>query len=435
MIRNISEDWDSIGNSVNRRAGEDDSGEIQDLLKAVKGVQAALQVISRVNVTRTTLRSAVEETLVPILEKRGPELLGRWRPAAGGEAGVVSEVAVEERLRGFEERIERLVEAETELQSALATERVRVDSRLGSVDERMAAFDGRFEAIELKLQELAVSVGEVNFRAAEIDDRLGACDEGRRALESDVRRAETIRDDVESLRVSVEGQLRSGLLVLEDRIAGVRSGLEGLIAGVESAIPAVVSRKSSELEGKLRKEIDEMVHSVVRKLEELRETLGRMEGTLPSRDEVRSVDEKIVRLEERLGVLSDHVRHIDSITPELRSLGGKLIELRGELGTMGGSVSGGLGDLRALLESGIARWEEDQSQMVERLSAIRDSLRDQFQAVAEHVQGQGNIWDKIKGKKEGTLKLSKDDWERLSAKIEGIISGLESVLARKRAAQ
>ena len=73
--------------------------------------------------------------------------------------------------------------------------------------------------------------------------------------------------------------------------------------------------------------------------------------------------------------------------------------------------------------------------MVERLSAIRDSLRDQFQSVTEQVQGQGNLWDKITGKKEGTLKLSKDDWERLSAKIEGIISGLESVLARKRAAE
>jgi chromosome segregation ATPase len=314
-------------------------------------------------------------------------------------------------------------------------ERTRVDSRLGSMDERLAAFDDRFEAIGLRLQELADSVGEVNFRAAGIDERLGACDEGRLALEGDVRRTESIRADMDELRTSIEGQLRSGLLVLEDRIAGVRSGLEGLIAGVESAIPAVVSRKSSELEEKLRKEIDEMVHSVVRKLEELKNTLGRMEETLPRRDEVRSVDEKIGRMEERLGVLSDHVRNIDALTPELRTRGGKLLELREELGSMGGSVTGGLGDLRTMLESGIARWEEDQSQMVERLSAIRDSLRDQFQTVAEHVQGQANIWDKIKGKKEGTLKLSKDDWERLSAKIEGIISGLESVLARKRAAE
>jgi chromosome segregation ATPase len=428
MIRNISEDWDRIGNSMNRRAGDDDSAEIQDLLKAVRGVHAALQTMSRVTVTRTTLRSAVEETLVPILEERGPQLIPGWRASQAGALAPASDVGVEERLRSFEERIERLVEAESELQSAMEQERARVDSRLGSVDERLAAFDDRFEAIGLRLQELADSVGEVNFRAAGIDERLGVCDEG-------VRRTESIRGDMEELRAGVEGQLRSGLLVLEDRIAGVRTGLEGLIAGVESAIPAVVSRKSSELEEKLRKEIDEMVHSVVRKLEELRNTLGRMEETLPRRDEVRSVDEKIARMEERLGVLSDHVKNIDSLTPDLRTLGGKLLELREELGSMGGSVTGGLGDLRTMLESGIARWEEDQSQMVERLSAIRDSLRDQFQTVAEHVQGQANIWDKIKGKKEGTLKLSKDDWERLSAKIEGIISGLESVLARKRAAE
>jgi len=426
---------------MNRRTGEDDSAEIQDLLKAVRGIQAALQTMSRVTVTRTTLRSAVEETLVPILQERGPELFPGWRAAPVGEGEVApgSGIGVEDRLRGFEERIEKLVEAESELHSAMARERDRVDTRLGSVDERLSSFDDKFEAIGLRLQELAESVGEVNFRAAGIDERLGACDEGRMVLESDLRLAEQIREDMEELRASVEDRLRSGLLVLEDRIAGVRSGLEGLIAGVESAIPAVVSRKSSELEEKLRKEIDEMVHTVVRKLEELRNTLGRMEETLPRRDEVRSVDEKIVRMEERLGILSDHVRNIDALTPDLRTLGGKLLELREELkeefGSVGGTVTGGFGELRSLLENGISRWEEDQSQMVERLSAIRDSLRDQFQHVAEHVQGEGSLWDKIKGKKEGTLKLSRDDWERLSAKIEGIISGLESVLARKRAAE
>src|SRR5688572_23661294 len=119
MIRNISEDWDRIGNSMNRRAGEDDSAEIQDLLKAVRGVQAALQTMSRVTVTRTTLRSAVEETLVPILQERGPELFPGWRAAPVGEGEVApgSGIGVEDRLRGFEERIEKLVEAESELHS------------------------------------------------------------------------------------------------------------------------------------------------------------------------------------------------------------------------------------------------------------------------------------------------------------------------------
>jgi DNA repair exonuclease SbcCD ATPase subunit len=429
MIRNISEDWDKIGGSVNRRAGDDGADEIQDLLQAVRGVQAALQAMSRVSVTRTTLRSAVEETLVPIIRDRGPELFASLR------GGPVPQGEVEERLRGFEERIERLVEVESELQSAMAEDRQRVDSRLETVDDRLSTFDHRFEEIGLRLQEIADSVGEVNFRAAGIDDRLGATEERRMEIEAGVRAGESLRQEMEQLRASVEAQLRSGLLALEDRISGVRSGLEGLIAGVEGAIPAVVARKSSELEGKLRKEIDEMVHSMVNKLEELRGALGRIEETLPRRDEVRSVDEKLGRMEERFGVLSEHVKNIDSLTPDLRTLGDKLLELRDQVGRLGGSVTGDLGDMRSLLESGISRWEADQSQMVERLSAIKDSLRDQFKAVADHVQGQGTLWDKLTGKKEGTLRLSKDDWDRLSTKIEGIISGLESVLARRRAAE
>ena len=66
------------------------------------------------------------------------DVLG-WRATRAGEVGSASEVDVEERLRGFEERIERLVEAESELQSVMEKERARVDSRLGSVDERLAA--------------------------------------------------------------------------------------------------------------------------------------------------------------------------------------------------------------------------------------------------------------------------------------------------------
>ena len=75
---------------------------------------------------------------------------------------------------------------------------------------------------------------------------------------------------------------------------------------------------------------------------------------------------------------------------------------------------------------------ESCSAEVERLSALRDTLRDQLRAVGERVEGaQGGLLRKLTGNP-GGVKLSKDDWDHVSTKIEGIISGLEAILAKKQ---
>jgi hypothetical protein len=234
----------------------------------------------------------------------------------------------------------------------------------------------------------------------------------------------------------LERDLREGLLSqAEDvsrRFLGVREEL---------------GRSGAELEARLRKEVEDMMEALAGKVAELQGTLGRVEGLVARRDELRSVDDRLARLEEGFSRVASHVESIDSLTPELRLLGEKLLGIRVQLGAVDegiGQAGRGVGDLRevlsarvgdlhALVEAGIQRWEADQSQMLDRLSAIRDTLRDQLRDVGERAESlQPSLWGKLTGRKDESLKLSREEWDRLSAKIEGIISGLESILARRQ---
>jgi hypothetical protein len=52
---------------------------------------------------------------------------------------------------------------------------------------------------------------------------------------------------------------------------------------------------------------------------------------------------------------------------------------------------------------------------------------------AQVREAENSFLARFVGKKDPGLKLSRDDWDKLAGKIEGIISGLESVLAKKLA--
>jgi chromosome segregation ATPase len=450
MINKITEEWETVGGAMTRKE-LDDSADLKAVLHAIQGVQSALRQMSQVSVTRTTLRSAVKDCL----RENPSELLPLAAPRES-EGPLPSEVAT--RLDDFRERLERLSEREGELLASVEAQGRRMDdvdgrlselqARLALVDERLGGFDGRFDELRERIEATSTGVGEVNFRAAEIDGRLGKADEGVRGLERDLRDGlQAQSEDIDLLKTAVDRELRGGLLDLEERFARVRKELEDLIAGVERSVPLTVERHGSELEARLRKEIEDMVEALKAKLADLRDALGRIEGQVPRREDLRSVDERLGRMEQGFARVASRVESIDSLTPELKLVGEKLLDLRGRLGAIDegvgqagrgvgdlrDSLSARLGDLHALVEAGIQRWEEDQSQMLERLSAIRDGLRDQLRDVGERAESiEPSLWGKITGKKEDALKLSREEWDRLSAKIEGIISGLESILARRQ---
>jgi hypothetical protein len=175
--------------------------------------------------------------------------------------------------------------------------------------------------------------------------------------------------------------------------------------------------------------------------------LSRLETLLPRREVLEAVDSKLGRLEEGFSRVSAQVDSIDSLTPELRGLEGRFESLADQLaGVLAGVGEAGRGlgtlrdtldtshsELRSLLNAGIRRWEEDQSQMLERLTAIRDTLRDQLQRIGEQAAGQGKgLWGKLTGRGEGGLRLTREESDQLAGKIEGIVSGLDAILARKR---
>jgi chromosome segregation ATPase len=417
MINKITEEWERVGDSLPRK-DLDESADLKAVLQAIRGVQSALRQMSQVTVTRTTLKNAVKDCL----RENSSEIAPWASPPAGGEA-LPADIAA--RLEGFEARLERLSEKEGDLSAAVEAQGRRLDdvegrlseihARLLAVDDRLEKFDGRFDGILDRVGAASAGVGEVNFRAAEIEGRLGQADEGVRGLERDLR---------EGLLSQAEDVSR--------RFLGVREEL---------------GRSGAELEARLRKEVEDMMEALAGKVAELQGTLGRVEGLVARRDELRSVDDRLARLEEGFSRVASHVESIDSLTPELRLLGEKLLGIRVQLGAVDegiGQAGRGVGDLRevlsarvgdlhALVEAGIQRWEADQSQMLDRLSAIRDTLRDQLRDVGERAESlQPSLWGKLTGRKDESLKLSREEWDRLSAKIEGIISGLESILARRQ---
>lgn len=486
MINRVSEDWREVERAA-RTAGNMSADQVDSLMRSISAVTAALRKMCEVSVTRTTLAAAVKEALPPILQDGGPQLfpglyeeVARLRAkvedvaAAVAESGSRAEVSATEaaerearerdareaieagfrreiaaRLEDFEARVRRLSEFDEELRS-VKDGMDEVDARVGALGARLSALEGRAEREDSavadaarRLEGVAGEVREVEGRVRGVEGRLESTaaslearldelarsvqaaneETARKSAELEARREAALAD----LRSNLEDKLRGGLLVVEERIEGARTYFAGLLSKLEASVPGTVTRETAALESRIRKEIEDVVHTLDEKLSDLRRMLA--------------------GLDSRLETVSGRIESFEFLGPSIRSIEAELGELERTLGAissevgasgrgiadLGSAVSGGLGDLKAMLELGIQRWEADQSEMLERLSAIRDTLRDQFRKVSEQVTEQSrSLWGKITGRGEGGLRLSREDWEQLAGKMEGIISGLEAVLAKRR---
>jgi chromosome segregation ATPase len=445
MIKKISEDWSGIEQSAKRlsaRGGIGDLGggdehELQGVLQEIAGVHSVLREMCRVSVTRATLRSALKEALLPLIEEHKYELFpeladlaeirerleraaGALPPDSASGATVPAELTAQ--MAGFEERLGRLADLEGEVKAEVAAAVSAADGRLSEVAGSVRQQAERLEHVER-------SLGDVAGRVAAVGGRL---EEETRAVEG--RLAGRLEEETRA----VEGRLAGRLGEAETRLGKRQGGLEGRVREVDGRI--------GQVEASLRKELEEMVKALVEKLSELRDVLGRVEKAVPPRRTLEAMDERLGRLEESFARVALRIENIDSLTPELRGLGERLAALRGDLGTLSSDVGGAgrsLVDLRdvlqarttelqGLLEGGIARWEDDQSQTLERLSAMRDTLRDQVRDVTAQVENtRRSFIGKVMGKDPG-LKMSREEWDQIAARIEGIIAGLEAVLARKQ---
>ena len=382
MIKKISEQWDGMEEDLDR-LGNSDGPQLQSVARKVGDVREALQSMCKASVTRTTLKDAVREVLVALIEERGGELFSGLEGSQDEQMASASDIA--------------------------------------EVKESVAALRAKLDAIESR-------VGEVD---SSFDDRLGV-----------------IQLDLTDVRSAVDGaglQVRDELGIVSERVMQIEEGLGEL----EESVPETAKAVMTEFEVRLRKEISEMLEHLTFQFGELKEMLSRVEEMVPSRLERlgAEVDQRLGRIEESFGKVSDQVRHLDSTTSEFEGMGTRFKELGEraasaqqelnrntegveEIRTTLGSR---LDELEGVLQQVISRWESDQSEMSQRLGNLRDSLRDQLADFNQQVEDeQKGFWSKLRGSKDPGLTLSSEELCSLSGKLEGIITGLDTVISKKK---
>lgn len=382
MIKKISEQWDGMEEDLDR-LGNSDGPQLQSVARKVGDVREALQSMCKASVTRTTLKDAVREVLVALIEERGGELFSGLEGSQDEQMASASDIA--------------------------------------EVKESVAELRAKLDAIESR-------VGEVD---SSFDDRLGV-----------------IQLDLTDVRSAVDGaglQVRDELGIVSERVMQIEEGLGEL----EESVPETVKAVMTEFEVRLRKEISEMLEHLTFQFGELKEMLSRVEEMVPSRLERlgAEVDQRLGRIEESFGKVSDQVRHLDSTTSEFEGMGTRFKELGEraasaqqelnrntegveEIRTTLGSR---LDELEGVLQQVISRWESDQSEMSQRLGNLRDSLRDQLADFNQQVEDeQKGFWSKLRGSKDPGLTLSSEELCSLSGKLEGIITGLDTVISKKK---
>ena len=381
MIKKISEQWDGMEEDLDR-LGNSDGPQLQSVARKVGDVREALQSMCKASVTRTTLKDAVREMLVALIEERGGELFSGLEGSQDEQMASASDIA--------------------------------------EVKESVAELRAKLDAIESR-------VGEVD---SSFDDRLGV-----------------IQLDLTDVRSAVDGaglQVRDELGIVSERVMEIEEGLGEL----EESVPETAKAVMTEFEVRLRKEISEMLEHLTFQFGELKEMLSRVEEMVPSRLERlgAEVDQRLGRIEESFGKVSDQVRHLDSTTSEFEGMGTRFKELgeraasaQQELNrntegveeirtTLGSRLDG----LEGVLRQVISRWESDQSEMSQRLGNLRDSLRDQLADFNQQVDDGKGFWSKLRGNKDPGLTLSSEEFCSLSGKLEGIITGLETVISKKK---
>ncbi len=162
MIDKASEDWDQVKGSLARNRGQIDQRLTEPAVKAndfekvvlkqIGGVRDVLKKMCQVSVTRTTLRKAVREVLMPLIDEHRDELFpefaeldelkrsvernrAKYKRATIGFFRRAPKVPdeVREQLQEFEDKLRRIAV----LEEILVTFSQDVSGRLQDSDSRM----------------------------------------------------------------------------------------------------------------------------------------------------------------------------------------------------------------------------------------------------------------------------------------------------------
>jgi chromosome segregation ATPase len=453
---------------MNRAAGL--RSELGGIVEGLAGELEALR--SRAGEIEAQARDAgeaigrdLESRLNGRLEEALGEVTRRDEEAAGRAEGLRSELGG--RVEGLAGELEALRSraGEIEAQARDAVEAIGRDleSRLnGRVEEVAADLRHAGEELASKLREEISQLSALGNELETADDNLA---EGLRDLE--LRMGGRI-DGVESAALSRQEALEAGLSKSlaggETRMREAQGQFERQLSATLGAQIATLSHEFSQriesleigLAGlgseaqRLQKEMDTLMEQIEEKVTLLVDMVGQIQSGIPSRQLFEGLDERLGKIEGRVRTVSDQIGAWEESLAELKLLGEQLAGIRGEVGGLGADLSSSskessellnifsrkIQDLQDLLRSAQERWESDRSNSRQRLSDLRDSLRDQLRSVIERSEGGGQgpiqLLGKLLARPDGGLRLGLEEWERLRTRLTMVIDGLEALLTESR---
>src|SRR5690606_21898595 len=366
--------------------------ELETILRQVVGVRDVLRKMCQVSVTRTSLREAVREALLPILREHRDELFPELaeiqkrldaveayeavhgapaaaadRPASDGAAPDAFRREFFERLAGFESRIEQLA----------------------AIEARHQAIEASHQAIEERTKKLSDAL---DVRATR--DELGG-------LETRIR--EDLEERTESLSAALENRAtREELGGLETRL---REDLEERVESLSAALEDRATREElGSLETRVRGDLEERDEKLG---SEIREEVARGLAELETRREARLVEMRekldeelrssVMSVEEKIERVRSYLEDIQTSIPETARAAAGEVEsrLREEIESMVVQLSERLNEVRELLEK-VDREVAPGRTLLESLDTRLERLEKALHAVSERVEGIDNVTPEIR---------------------------------------
>ena len=161
----------------------------------------------------------------------------------------------------------------------------------------------------------------------------------------------------------------------------------------------VLKTELNELESRLCQEISGIIKQLTLDIGGVKQVLGRVEETVPTKEMGEEVNQRLGRIEDSFLRVSDLVGHIDSTTPEIESLEAHFTQLREQVASaqaelhrnsqgvveIGGAFGTRLDELEGILHRVIAKWDSDQSDLAQRFSHLQDFQPDQLNDFNERL--------------------------------------------------
>ena len=259
-------------------------------------------------------------------------------------------------------------------------------SRLDDLEGILQELIDKWESDQSELaQRLSQLQGFQSDELNNFNERLGRIEDSFLKVSDQVRHIDSTTPAIESLEAHFT-QLR-------DQVASAQAELHRNSQGV-AKIGGVFGGRLDELEGILKQVIARWDSDQL----EMTQRLSHLQGFQP--DQLNGVNERLGSIEDSFLKLSDQMRHINSTAPATKNLEGHFMQLREQVASaqaelhrnsqgvaaeISGTFGSRLDELEKILHEVVSKWDNDQSEMTQRLSHLQGLQPDQLNGVNERL--------------------------------------------------